>query len=135
MLQVVRLRCARSVRARQHRERFGYYCVFSVYLDPSFLVSEHSSVLATLEEPVGTWVERVLKIMSSSSGEEVPVEEVTQEVREQQLVNRFDLYTVQNGPQKGAVILRFLGFGVVSIVEIDPDQARVGDIAVKVVYT
>jgi len=38
-------------------ERFGYCCVFSVSLDPSFLVSKRSSVLATLEEPVGTWVE------------------------------------------------------------------------------
>jgi hypothetical protein len=28
--------------------------------------------------------------MSSSSGEEIPVEEVTQEIREQQLVGRFD---------------------------------------------
>jgi len=71
--------------------------------------------------------------MSSSSGEEVPVEEVTQEVREQQLVERFDFYTMQNRPQRGAVILRFLGFGVVSIVGIDPDQARVGDIAIEVV--
>jgi hypothetical protein len=73
--------------------------------------------------------------MSSSSGEEVPVEEVTQEVREQQIVGRFDFYTVQNGPQRGAVILRFLGFGVVSIVGIDPDQARVGDIAIEVVHS
>jgi hypothetical protein len=73
--------------------------------------------------------------MSSSSGEEVHVEEVTQEVREQQLVNRFDFYTVQNGPQRGAVILRFLGFGVVSIVGIDPNQARVGDIVVEVVHS
>jgi hypothetical protein len=30
--------------------------------------------------------------MSSSSGEEVLVEEVTQEIREQQLVNRFDFF-------------------------------------------
>jgi len=73
--------------------------------------------------------------MSSSSGEEVPVEEVTQEVREQHLVGRFDFYTMQNGPQRGAVILRFLGFGVVSIVRIDPDQARVGDIIVEVIHT
>jgi len=65
----------------------------------------------------------------------VPVEEVTQEVREQQLVSRFDFCTVQNGPQRGAVILRFLGFGVVSITGIDPDQARVGDIAVEVVHS
>ncbi len=41
---------------------------------------------------------------------------------------------MQNGPQRGAVILRFLGFGVVSIVGIDPDQARVGDVAVEVVH-
>jgi hypothetical protein len=32
--------------------------------------------------------------MSSSSGEEVPVEEVTQEVRERQLVGRFDFCTM-----------------------------------------
>jgi hypothetical protein len=30
------------------------------------------------------------------------------------------------------VILRFLGFGVVRLVGIDPDEARVGDIAVEV---
>jgi hypothetical protein len=30
------------------------------------------------------------------------------------------------------VILRFLGFGVVKIVGIDPDEALVGDIAVEV---
>jgi hypothetical protein len=73
--------------------------------------------------------------MSSSSGEEIPVEEVTQEIREQQLVNRFDFYTVQNGPQRGAVIMCFLGFGVVRIVGIDPDEARVGDIAVEVAHS
>jgi hypothetical protein len=61
--------------------------------------------------------------MSSSSAEEVPVEEVTQEIREQQLVTRFDFFTVQNGPQRGAVILHFLGFGVVRIVGIDPAEA------------
>jgi hypothetical protein len=68
--------------------------------------------------------------MSSSSGEGVLVELVTQETRELNLVNRFDFFTVQNGPQRGAVILRFLGFGVVRLVKIDHDEARVGDIAV-----
>ncbi len=58
--------------------------------------------------------------MSSSSGEDVTVEALTQETRELQLVSRFDFFTIQNGPQKGAVILRFLGFGVVRIVGIDP---------------
>jgi hypothetical protein len=73
--------------------------------------------------------------MSSSSGEEVPVEIVTQENRELNLVSRFDFFFVQNGPQKGAVILRFLGFGVVRLVGIDPDTARVGDIAVEVAHS
>jgi hypothetical protein len=33
------------------------------------------------------------------------------------------------------VILRFLGFGVVRIIGIDPDEARVGDIAVEVAHS
>jgi hypothetical protein len=73
--------------------------------------------------------------MSSSRGEEVHVEEVTQEIHEQQLVSRFDFFTVQNGPQKGGVILHFLGFGVVRLVGIDPDEARVGDIVVEVAHS
>jgi len=48
---------------------------------------------------------------------------VIQEIREQQLVSRFDFSTVQNKPQRGAVILRFLGFGVVKLVGIDLDEA------------
>jgi hypothetical protein len=73
--------------------------------------------------------------MSSSSGEEIPTEQVTQEIREQQVVRRFDLWTVQNGPQRGAVILHFLGVGVIRLVGIEPDQARVGDIAVEVIHS
>ncbi len=63
------------------------------------------------------------------------MEQVTQEICEQQLVNRFDFFTVQNSPQRGAMILRFLGFEVVRLVGIDPDEARVGDIAVEVVHS
>jgi hypothetical protein len=33
------------------------------------------------------------------------------------------------------VILRFLGFGVVTLVGVDPDEARVGDIAVEVAHS
>ncbi len=73
--------------------------------------------------------------MSSSSGEEIPAKQVTQEIREQQVVRRFDFWTVQNGPQRGAVILRFLGVGVIRLVGIEPDQARVRDIAVEVVHS
>ncbi len=73
--------------------------------------------------------------MSSSSGEEIPEKLLTQENRELNLVHRFDLWTIQNGPQRGAVILRFLGFGIVRIVGINPDQVRVGDIVVEVSHS
>jgi hypothetical protein len=73
--------------------------------------------------------------MSSSSGEGILVEQETQESREQQLVRRFDFFNVQNRPQRGAVILRFLGFGVVRLIGIDPDEARVGDIDVEVAHS
>ncbi len=72
--------------------------------------------------------------MSSSNGEEVHAEQVTQEILEQRLVCRFDFFNVQSKPQRGAVILRFLGCGVVRLVGIDPDEARVGDIAVEIAH-
>jgi hypothetical protein len=73
--------------------------------------------------------------MSSSSAEEVGIEELTQEIREQRTVIRFDYRGGQDGPQRGAVVLRFLGFGVVTVVGIDSDEARVGDVAVEVVHS
>ncbi len=60
---------------------------------------------------------------------------MTQENREQQLVNRFDFFTVRNGPHRGAVILRFVGFGTVTLVGIDPEVARIGDIAVEITHS
>jgi hypothetical protein len=72
--------------------------------------------------------------MSYSSGEEVPIELATRENRELNLVRRFDFFSVQNSPQRGAAVIRFLGFGVVSLVGIDPEAARIGDIAVEVVH-
>jgi hypothetical protein len=73
--------------------------------------------------------------MSSSSAEEVHVEEVTQGMREQRIVIRFDYFRGQVGPQRGAVVLRFLGFGVVTLVGIDPDEARIGDVAVEIAHS
>jgi len=73
--------------------------------------------------------------MSSSNGEEILEELLTQENRELNLVRRFDFWTIQNGPQRGAVILQFLGFGIVRIVGINLDQARVGDIVVEVSHS
>jgi hypothetical protein len=63
------------------------------------------------------------------------MEILTQETRELQIVNRFDFFIVQNEPPRGAMILRFLGFGVVRIVGVDPDEALVGDIAVEVAHS
>jgi hypothetical protein len=60
--------------------------------------------------------------MSSFSVDEVGVEELTQEIHEQRIVLRFDYLKGQDGPQRGAVVLRFLGFGVVTLVKIDPDE-------------
>jgi hypothetical protein len=73
--------------------------------------------------------------MSSSGADEVGREEVTQEIREQQIVNRFDYLNVQDGPQRGAVVLRFLGFSAITLVGIDPEEARVGDIVVEVAHS
>ncbi len=41
------------------------------------------------------------------------MEPTTQENRELNLVRRFDFFTILNGPQRGSVVLHFLGFGVV----------------------
>jgi len=32
-------------------------------------------------------------------------------------------------------VLRFLGFGVITLVEIDPEVARVGDVAVEITHS
>jgi len=42
---------------------------------------------------------------------------------------------IQDGPQHGAIVLHFLGFGVVTVVGIDPDEARVGDVEVEVAHS
>jgi hypothetical protein len=73
--------------------------------------------------------------MSSSSDEGIPDEQVTQEIQEQRIVRRFDFWSAQDGPQAGALVLRFLGFGVIRLIGVDPGQARVGDIAVEVVHS
>jgi len=72
--------------------------------------------------------------MSSSSNEDIPVE-LSQEIREQRIIRRFDFGIELYGPQRDAVILRALGFGVVRIVGIEPNQARIGDIAVEVTHS
>jgi hypothetical protein len=43
--------------------------------------------------------------------------------------------TIQGGPHRRAVVLRFLGFGVITLVGIDPEEARIGDVAVEIVHS
>jgi hypothetical protein len=73
--------------------------------------------------------------MSSPVANEVGAEEARQDIREQQLVNRFDYFTIRDGPHRGAVILRFVGFGTVTLVGIDPEVARIGDIVVEIAHS
>jgi hypothetical protein len=73
--------------------------------------------------------------MSSREADEARAEDLTQDILEQRIINRFDYYATQGGPPRGAVILRFLGFGVVTLVGIDLEVARVGDIAVEIAHS
>jgi hypothetical protein len=72
--------------------------------------------------------------MSSCSDDDIP-RELLQEIREQRITRRFDFGIEPYGPQRGAVVLRALGFGVIRLVGIEPDLARVGDIAVEVTHS
>jgi len=74
--------------------------------------------------------------MSSTGTNDIEVEELVRETHEQGIVRRFDFYTTRGVvPPRGAVVLHSLGFGGVTIVGIDPDQARVGDIAIEVAHS
>jgi hypothetical protein len=74
--------------------------------------------------------------MSSIGVDDIEVEELVRETREQGIVHRFDFYTTRDVvPPRGAVVLRSLGFGVITIVGIDPDQARVGDIVIEIAHS
>jgi hypothetical protein len=71
--------------------------------------------------------------MSSSSEDEIQLNDITREIHEQQLVVRFD-YPRRHEPQVGALILRMLGFGIVVIVGINPNEAQIGDVAVEIAH-
>jgi hypothetical protein len=72
--------------------------------------------------------------MSLSSADEVGTHELTQEIREQRIVIRFNYPRGQDGPPIRAIILRFLGFGVVIVIRIDHDEARIGDVVVEIAH-
>ncbi|CAM6019453.1 unnamed protein product [Sphagnum balticum] len=54
---------------------------------------------------------------------------------EQRITRRFDFDIEPYGPQRGAVVPRALGFGVIRLVGIELDLARVGDITVEVTHS
>jgi hypothetical protein len=60
--------------------------------------------------------------MSSSSEYEIGMDSSTQELHEQQLVNRFDYPRRQFRPQIGALVLYLLGLGIVVIVRINLNE-------------
>ncbi len=72
--------------------------------------------------------------MSSSSDDDIP-RELLQEIREQMITRRFDFDIGSYGPQRGAVVLRALGFGVIRLMGIELDLARVGDVAIEVTHS
>jgi hypothetical protein len=71
--------------------------------------------------------------MSSPIVDGVGAEEASQDICER-LINQFDYFAIRDGPHRGVVILRFVGFGAVTFVGIDPEVARVGDIAIEIAH-
>jgi len=61
--------------------------------------------------------------MSSSSEYEIGMNDLTQELHEQQIVNGFDYPRKQIRPQIGYLVLCLLGLGIVVIVRINFNEA------------
>ncbi len=68
-----------------------------------------------------------------NSYEEQFVTEI-QEIQEEQITIRFDFPKNQGAPWTRTLILRQLGFGVVAIIGMNPDEAQVGDIVVELMH-
>jgi hypothetical protein len=74
--------------------------------------------------------------MSSTDADDVAVQEPTQDTHELGIITRFDFLTTRGAvPPRGAVVLRILGFGVISIVGVDPGEARIGDVAIEIAHS
>jgi hypothetical protein len=70
--------------------------------------------------------------MLDSSSSEHNQNLTTQKLFEHQMVHRFDNSSIKQNPSLASLILRLHGFGVVSIMGIDPREALVGDLVVKI---
>jgi hypothetical protein len=72
--------------------------------------------------------------MSSSSESEIGVNDITKKIHEKQLVVKFDYLKRQDKLQLKALILQMLGFGIVIIVGVNPDEARIGDVVMEIAH-
>jgi hypothetical protein len=55
-----------------------------------------------------------------------------QKIHDQQIAKSFNNLSSQPFPQVGSVVLRLVGFGVVTMVGFNPAEAQAGDIAIKI---
>jgi hypothetical protein len=59
--------------------------------------------------------------MSNTNEEQFVAE--SQEIQEEHIIVRFDFPKIQKAPRIGALIMCQLGFGVVAIIGMSPDEA------------
>jgi hypothetical protein len=57
-----------------------------------------------------------------------------QVIHDQQTIKSFNNSPNELFPQVGSIVLRLVGFGMLTMVGFDPAEAQVGDIVIKVTY-
>jgi hypothetical protein len=67
--------------------------------------------------------------MSSSDFDQFVID--LQAIHDQQIVKSFNNSSNQPFPQVGSMVLRLVGFGVVTMVGFNPVEAQIGDVAIK----
>jgi hypothetical protein len=70
--------------------------------------------------------------MFDSNEEQLVVE--TQEIHEKQITVKFDVPKIQGAPWIRALIMRQLGFDVVTIIGVSHDEAQTRDIVVELMH-
>jgi hypothetical protein len=57
-----------------------------------------------------------------------------QAIHDQQIVRSFNNLSNQPFPQVGSMVLRLVGFGVITMVGFNPTEAQVEDITIKITH-
>jgi hypothetical protein len=70
--------------------------------------------------------------MSNSSEKQLVVD--TLEFHEEHIIVRFDVPKIQGAPWTGMLILRQLGFNVVTIIKVSLDEAQARNIVVELMH-